>query len=127
MEHTFFFDGNQKKIAWVIKTENDVKSQSRDHAEIYLDKVSSEQSKYIALHVGIFWCIGVFIIKNADSVNVMIDTDSIFNHLNNKEEQSDSFIDKRTKFIEQLIDQRSLQIKYHKISKSENQAAKLLG
>ena len=127
MEHTFFFDGNQKKIAWAIKTQNNVKSQSRDHAEIYLDKVSNEQSKYIALHVGIFWCIGVFIIKNEEIVNVMIDTDSIFNHLNNKEEQSDSFIDKRTKFIEQLIDQRGLQIKYHKISKSENQAAKLVG
>ena len=126
MEHTFFFDGNQKKIAWAIKTLNDVKKQSREHAEIYLDKVSAEQSKYIALHVGIFWCIGVFIIKNEDTVNIMTDTNSIYEHLNNHKQQTDSFIIKRTGFIEQLIEQRKLQVKFHIIKKEENLASKLL-
>ena len=120
MEHFFFFDGNQKKIAWAIKSQDTLKKQSREHAEIYLDKVSDEQSKYIALHVGIFWCIGVFIIKNGDIVNIMIDTDSIYDHLKNNKEQTDSFIINRTDFIRKLIEQRKLQIKYQMIEKKQN-------
>lgn len=126
MEHTFFFDGNQKKIAWAIQTQKDVKKQSREHAEIYLDKVTDEQSAYIALHVGIFWCIGVFIIKNEDVVNIMVDKNSIYDHLNNNKEQNDIFINKRNEFIQQLINQRKLKIKYHLIKKNENLVSELL-
>jgi len=50
----------------------------RVHAQRYFDKVSVERSKYIALHVGIFWSIGNFIIKNGDKVRVMLDLKSMF-------------------------------------------------
>ena len=126
MEHTLFFDGNLKKIAWAIKTNDGLKKQTRDHAEIYFDKVSLEQSKYIALHVGIFWCIGVFIIKNGDVVNIMTNTNSIYEHLNNNKEQKDPFIINRARFIQQLINQRELKIKFHKIQNEENIASHLL-
>ncbi len=80
MQHTFFFDGDSKKIAWVIKTDKKSFEENRDHAEIYLDKVTSLQSKYIALHVGLFWGIGKFIIKNEDSILIKIDDQKIFDH-----------------------------------------------
>ena len=64
MKHLFYSDGNQKKIAWVIQTNDIAIEQLRDHADIYLDRITDEQSRYIALHVGVFWGIGKFIIKN---------------------------------------------------------------
>ncbi|MBM2852016.1 MAG: hypothetical protein HW420_563, partial [Candidatus Nitrosotenuis sp.] len=74
MEHLLYSNGNAKRISWVIKTKNDLKEQWRDHADIFLDKVTELQSKYIALHVGLFWSIGVFIIKNEDTVKIMLDS-----------------------------------------------------
>ena len=73
MEHVFYFDGTPKKITWSIYTGNSIVEQSREHVEIYMDKISSVQSKYIALHVGLFWGIGAFIIKNEDVVIIKID------------------------------------------------------
>ncbi len=81
MEHVLFFDGNTKRISWVIQTNNSVIEQKREHAKIYLDKVTNQQSKYIGLHVGLFWGIGIFIIKDQDIVKVAIDDNSIFEHL----------------------------------------------
>lgn len=98
--------------------------QTRDHIEMYLDKITDEQSKYIALHVGIFWCIGTFRIKNEDSVNVMIDSKTMFEHLANGNLTSDEFIKNRTSFINQLINQRKLKINY-KLN-VDNLAAKLI-
>jgi hypothetical protein len=63
LEHVFYFDGTPKKIAWSIHTENSIVEQSREQADIYINKISDIQSKYIALHVGLFWWIGTFIIK----------------------------------------------------------------
>lgn len=40
MKHVFYCDGNQKKIAWVIQTDGNAVEQQRDHADIYLDKVT---------------------------------------------------------------------------------------
>ena len=78
MDHTFYFDGNNRTISWVIEN-NEIKAeQMRVHAQRYLDKVSVERSKYRALHVGIFWSIGNFIIKNGDKVRVMLDLKSMF-------------------------------------------------
>ena len=51
MEHTYYFDGNEKTISWVIETGKTSVEQKRTHAEYYYDQVSIEQSKYIALHV----------------------------------------------------------------------------
>lgn len=126
MDHVYFSDGNQKRISWVIQNEETDVVQHRDHAENYLDRVSVEQSKYIALHVGIFWCIGRFIIKNGDTVKIMLDSKSILDHLSNNTISTDSFIETRTRFIKQLIEQRKLVIKYELIKPEQNIATKAL-
>jgi len=126
MEHVYFSDGNQKRISWVIQNEENNVEQHRDHAENYLDRVSVEESKYIALHVGIFWCIGSFIIKNGDTVKLMLDSKSIYDHLSNNATSTDSFIETRTSFIRQLMEQRKLVIKYELIKPEQNIATKAL-
>jgi len=124
LEHVLFFDGNTKRISWVIQTNNSVIEQKREHAEIYLDKVTNQQSKYIGLHVGLFWGIGTFIIKNQDIVKVAIDDNSIFEHLSTNQKSHDEFIEKRTYFIRQLIEQRKLKVHYELITADKNLAAK---
>lgn len=126
MNHVFYCDGTQKKISWVIQTKNNTIDQQRDHADIYLDKVTEEQSKYIALHVGIFWSIGRFIIKNQDTVNVMLDSKSMFDHLTGKKENTDSFIQTRTIFLNQLVDQRKIKLEYELINSYDNLAHRLV-
>jgi len=124
LEHVLFFDGNTKRIFWVIQTNNSVIEQKREHAEIYLDEVTNQQSKYIGLHVGLFWGIGTFIIKNQDIVKVAIDDNSIFEHLSTNQKSHDEFIEKRTYFIRQLIEQRKLKVHYELITADKNLAAK---
>ncbi len=122
----FCFDGNPKRISWAIQTKNSLVEQHRDHADIFLDKVTSEQSRYIALHVGLFWCIGTFIVKNNDEIDVNIDSKSMYAHLTQNCSNQDSFIETRTGFIKRLIEQRSLKINYQLIETNENFAVKLL-
>ena len=124
MEHVLFFDGNTKRISWVIQTNNSVIEQKREHADIYLDKVTNQQSKYMGLHVGLFWGIGTFIIKNQDVVKVAIDDNSIFEHLSTNQKSHDEFIEKRTCFIRQLIEQRKLKVHYELIAADKNLATK---
>jgi len=126
MDHNYYFDGNEKTISWIIENSETQVEQTRVHAENYHGMVSTEQSKYIALHVGIFWGIGRFIIKNTDTVNVMLDLKSMFEHLAENKIVNDPFIISKTKFIQQLIDQRGLQVKYHLIESDQNRAAPLL-
>jgi hypothetical protein len=126
MDHIYYFDGNSKTISWIIENSETQVKQTRVHAENYYDMVSTEQSKYIALHVGLFWGIGRFIIKNTDAVNVMLDLKSMFEHLAENKIANDPFIISKTKFIQQLIDQRGLRIKYHLIEPHQNRAAPLL-
>ena len=119
MHHVFYLDGNAKKISWVIDTKGEKTEQQRDHAELYFNKVSDLQSKYIALHVGLFWGIGTFIIKNNDSLEIILDEKIMFEHLANQTKVSDEFIAKRTKFLKQLIIQRKLDVTY-KLNTEEN-------
>ena len=126
MEHTLFCDGNQKRISWIIQSKDSTEEEDRDHVDQYLDKVTAEQSKYIALHVGIFWGIGRFVIQNEDTVNVMLDSKSMFKHLSEEVENSDEFIEKRTWYLKELIAQRKLNVKYHLIEPKEDLATKLL-
>lgn len=126
MEHIFFFDGNSKRIAWTIQINNSSIEQKREHADIYLNKVTIQQSKYIAMHVGLFWGIGRFIINNEDSITIKIDDQSMFDQLSKNESSSDELIKTRMCFITQLIDQRKLKIKYELVDKKENLASKLL-
>ena len=100
--------------------------QERDHPEIYWDKVTNQQSKYIALHVGIFWGIGRFVIKNEDTIKIMIDNKTMFDQLSRNENSFDDFIKTQTQFITQLIDKRKLKIIYKLISPKKNLSSKLL-
>lgn len=126
MKYHYFCDGDQKRISWVIQNDNSKVEQFREQPEIYLDKVSNMQSKYIALHAGIFWCIGRFIIKNGDTVNVKLDSKPMFEHLTGNNISADSFIETRTNFLNQLIDQRKLIVKYELIEPQQNIATRLL-
>ena len=71
MEHEIFIDGTVKKYSWSIRTGNEVVNQIREHPPAYLsggklDVKNTTESKFIALHVGIYWGLGVFIIKDYD-------------------------------------------------------------
>jgi N-acetylmuramoyl-L-alanine amidase CwlA len=126
MDHLCYFDGNKKMISWVIQDGEAKFEQTRNHVENYLDKISIEQSKYIALHVGIFWAIGRFIIKNGDIVKIMLDLKSMYEYLTGKKQSHDGFIESRINFIKQIIEQRDLQVQFEIIEPSQNIAAKLL-
>lgn len=126
MQHILYSSGNQKKISWAIKTDGKIVQQSRKHADIYLDKITDLQSKYIALHVGIFWCIGVFIIKNDDSVKVILDDKNMFEHMKSNLSSNDRFIENKTFFIKQLIRQRNLKIEFELVESKYNLAKKVL-
>ena len=112
MEHRLYFDGDTDEIAWCLEG-NSGSCQVRKHAGIYLGRVADEQSRYIALHVGIFWCIGTLRIKNSDAVRVMITSKTMFDHLGRGRPPADPFIATRTAFIDQLVRQRGLKVSYH--------------
>jgi len=124
LQHDFYAFGTPKKISWFLKNVDSTEEQTRDHVEMYLDKITDEQSKYIALHVGIFWCIGTFKIKNEDTVNIILDSRTMFEHLANGKQTNDEFIKNRSSFLNQLINQRKLKINYK--LESNNLAAKLI-
>ncbi len=126
MEHVYFFDGDQKKISWAIENDKSKFEESRIHAEYFYDIVTPEQSRYIALHVGIFWSIGRFIIKNSDTIKIMLDQKSMFERLVEKKQTGDIFIERRIKFIEQLIKQRNLAVEYQLVEPNQNKASCLL-
>lgn len=125
MHHIFYANGDAKEISWVIETNNFTIRQKRGHAEIYKNKVTEIQSKYIALHVGLFWGIGVFIIKNEDSVKIKLDEKVMYDHFMYNSKIEDKFIEKRIQFIRQLIEQRKLKIKFQIIDTDENLARKI--
>jgi len=126
MEHALYSDGNAKRICWTIKTDDATTEQLREHADIFLDKVTVLQSKYIALHVGLFWSIGVFIIKNDDTVKIMLDSDEMITHLSADTKSQDALAEYRKRFINQLAEQRNLKFKYEKITRENNIATKML-
>lgn len=122
MQHVFYLNGDAKKISWTIQTDETIVEQTREHVDIYKDKVSDLQSKYIALHVGLFWGIGVFVIKNGDSIKIKFDEQEMYNVMSSKLKCNDKFIEKRIFFIRQLIEQRKLKIEFEKINEDENLA-----
>ena len=126
MHHVFYLDGNAQKISWVIQTEDSFSEQSREHVEIYKDKISNLQSKYIALHIGLFWGIGVFIIKNEDHIKIKLDDKKMFEQLTSNVDIKDEFCQNKIKFIKQLISQRKLEIEFELISQESNLSKKTL-
>jgi hypothetical protein len=126
LDHSFFFDGNSRGIVWVIQTNDSIVEQKREHPDIYMNKVTIQQSKYIAMHVGLFWGIGRFIINNEDSVIIKIDNKTMFGEFSRNEILSDELIKRRIHFITQLMNQRKLKINYELVDKEENLASKIL-
>ena len=110
----------------MIQTNDTTVEQKREHPNIYRNKVSAQQSKYIAMHVGLFWGIGRFIINNEDTITIKIDNKTMFTQCSRNEISYDEFIKTRMKFITQLRDQRKLKINYELVNKEENIASKLL-
>jgi len=126
LNHVFYLDGNAKKVSWGIQTEDIIVEQSREHVEIYKDKISELQSKYVSLHIGLFWGIGVFIIKNKDHIKIRLDDKTMFEQFTTDKIIKDEFIEKRIKFINQLIIQRKLNVEFDLIKQDENLANKIL-
>jgi hypothetical protein len=125
LNHVFYSDGNEVKISWIIQTDDSSVEQNREHVEIYKNKITNLQSKYVALHIGLFWGIGVFIIKNEDTIKVKIDEKTMFDQLTEGLIINDEFIQKRIKFINQLIAQRKLKIEYELIQQDTNLVKKI--
>ena len=126
MDHVFYLDGNREKVSWVIDSKNTISEQSREHVEIYKNKISDLQSKYISLHIGLFWGIGVFIIKNEDHIKIKLDDKEMFEQLKDQNLVNDEFIKTKIKFINQLISQRKLRMEFELINQENNPAKKTL-
>ena len=77
------------------------------------------------MHVGLFWGIGKFIIKNGDRITIKVDDKTIFAHLSKNEESPNDFIKTRMCFITQLIKQRKLKINYELVNKENDLDSKL--
>ncbi len=126
MNHVFYSYGNETKISWIIQTDDSSVEQSREHVKIYKNEITDLQSKYVALHIGLFWSIGVFRIKNGDNVKIKIDEKMMYEQLTEGLMIDDEFIQKRMKFINQLIAQRKLKIEYGLIMQNTNLAKEIL-
>jgi hypothetical protein len=126
LNHIFYSDGNAKRISWLIQTNDSSVDQSREHVDTYKDKISNMQSKYVALHIGLFWGIGIFAIRNGDHVKIKLDDKTMFEQMTDDLKIKDGFIRNRVKFISQLIAQRKLKIEFELILHSDNLANKLL-
>ena len=131
MDHDLFLDGSIKEYTWSIKTKNKVVNQIREHPPAYLsggklDVTDKQQSKCIAIHVGIYWGLGVFIIKDYDVVNVMCDSEEIHDLMTQNRKVDDQIINDKIYFINQLTDHRNLKINYEIIQSESNLATELL-
>ena len=125
MIHELFFDGNLKEYSWSIKTGKEIINQIRKHPPAYLsggklDIKNKEESRFIALHVGIYWGLGVFIIKDFDKINVMCDSKEMYKILIQKHKTLNQIIDDKIHFINQLVDHRNLKLEYHLIEPTKN-------
>ena len=103
MEHILYSDGNLKKISWVIQTNESFISQTRIQTENYKNKITRIQSKYVALHVALFWGIGTFNIKNEDFIKIEVDEKIMYEQLKMKIITQDEFIKNRIGFIQSFI------------------------
>ena len=113
-------------MSWVIQTNESIVSQTRAQTENYKDKITKIQSKYVALHVALFWGIGTFIIKNEDTVKIKLDEKIMYEQLKVETVTEDEFITNKIKFIQSFIKQRKLKVEFKKIESKNNIAKKLL-
>ena len=131
MEHELFFDGNLEEYSWSIKTGKVIINQIREHPPAYLsggklDIKTNEESKFVAFHVGIYWGLGVFIIKDFDKVHVMCDSKEMYEILIQQRKTLDQLIDDKIHFINQLVGHRNLKLEYHLMDPTKNIATEHL-
>ncbi|HIE47235.1 MAG TPA: hypothetical protein EYP96_05825, partial [Nitrosopumilus sp.] len=81
MNHILYLDGNFSNISWLIQTDESIASQNREHTKIYKNKLTQIQSKYVALHIALFWGVGTFIIKNNDEIKIKLDEKIMYDQL----------------------------------------------
>ena len=91
-----------------------------------LNVKNDDQSRFIALHVGIYWGIGVFIIKDGDTINVMCNSIKMYDILNSKDKTSDQIINDKIHFTNLFIEQRKLVVNYHLIDNEKNPASEII-
>jgi len=125
MEHELFFDGNLNEYSWSIKTGKEVVNQIREHPPAYLSggklKIqNNEESRFVALHVGIYWGLGVFIIKDFDKIHVMCDSKEMYEILIQQYKTENQIIDDKIHFINQLVGHRNLKLEYRLINPTKN-------
>ena len=126
MEHILYVHGDFTNISWVIQTNELLISQNRKHAENYKNKIRKIQSKYVALHVALFWGIGTFKIKNKDSIKIKLDEKIMYQQLKTEITTQDEFIKNKIKFIESLMKQRKLKVQFEIINLENNLSTKIL-
>jgi len=131
LEHELFFDGNLKEYSWSIKTGKEIVNQIREHPAAYLsggklEIKNKEESKFVALHVGIYWGLGVFIIKDFDKVHVMCDSKEMYEILIQQHKTLNQIIDDKIHFINQLVGHRELKLEFHLIEPTKNIATEYL-
>tara|TARA_B100001540_G_C15411181_1_gene463350 strand:- start:155 stop:598 length:444 start_codon:yes stop_codon:yes gene_type:complete len=131
MEHDLFIDGNIKEYTWTIKTGEKQVDQIREHPPAYmsggkLDVKASEESKFIALHIGIYWGLGVFIIKDNDQVNVMCDSKSMYEIFTKGKTSDNQIINDKIRFINQLTELRKVKMNFQLIETRDNLSTKHL-
>jgi hypothetical protein len=131
MEHDIFFDGNVKEYSWSIKTGDKIANQIREHPPAFrsggkLNIKNDEESRFVALHIGIYWGLGVNIIKDNDELNVMCDSDIMFGIMTKDEKSDNQIINDKVYFINQLTNLRRLKINYQLIESEKNIATKHL-
>ena len=122
MKQILYLDGNTTSISWVIKTKESSISQNRKHVEEYKNKITKIQSKYVALHISLFWGIGTFNIKNEDVIKIKLDEEIMYQQLKKEIKIQDEFIKNKIKFIESFIKQRKLQVEFEIINVEKNVA-----
>jgi len=131
LEHELFFDGNLKEYSWSIKTGEGVVNQIREHPPAYLsggklEIKDNEESRFVALHVGIYWGLGVFIIKDFDKIHVMCDSKEMYEILIQQYKTENQIIDDKIHFINQLVGHRNLKLEYCLIEPTKNIATEHL-
>ncbi len=125
MKHDIFFDGNVKEYSWTIRTGEKLAEQIRAHPPAYLsggklDVKATEESKFIALHIGIYWGLGVHIIKDDDHINVMCDSKVMYEIFTEGKKSNNQIINDKIHFINQLTEHRKLKMKFQLIDTKEN-------
>jgi len=131
LEHELFFDGNLREYSWSIKTGKEVANQIREHPAAYLsggklEIKNNEESRFVALHVGIYWGLGVFIIKDFDKIHVMCNSKEMYEILIQQYKTENQIIDDKIHFINQLVGHRNLKLEYRLINPTKNIATEHL-